>query len=163
MSYFVRKIEMAKWGKYDSEYCYDPPADAITCCLRTSGNTLSLWKVDTYEEIQDAVTAITANAEHLDGIYIVILEEECLVKSGLQIKQSEGKTPYAAFRDKHYDIQELSFSSLGKVSNIILDSLRDGGFKQITKKQNREQLIQAICGNKISQEDVNEKLRAKLQ
>lgn len=47
MSYYIRKISRAKWPEDVSEAeVKDVRADAITGCLRTTSDELSLWKVE---------------------------------------------------------------------------------------------------------------------
>ncbi|MFX4420202.1 hypothetical protein ABTA42_19415, partial [Acinetobacter baumannii] len=83
MTIFVRKISKAKWPSeeeiaekaLDSEIIPFVRADALTTCLKTSQNTLSVWAVEncTDAEIEKAILALITNTklERLNRIQIV--------------------------------------------------------------------------------------------
>lgn len=45
MTLLVRKINRAKWMQNDILSEQDVSADAITICMKTVGNTLSVWQI----------------------------------------------------------------------------------------------------------------------
>ncbi|HGW8299013.1 TPA: hypothetical protein ACNRNA_003693 [Acinetobacter baumannii] len=88
MTIFVRKISKAKWPSeeeiaekaLDSEIIPFVRADALTTCLKTSQNTLSVWAVEncTDAEIEKAILALITNTklERLNRIQIVYFSKE---------------------------------------------------------------------------------------
>ena len=57
MSLLIRKINRNRWLEED-EVPNDVPADAITGCMRTQRNTLSVWEVPDEGKIDEAVKEI---------------------------------------------------------------------------------------------------------
>src|SRR5680860_1384079 len=64
----VRKIEKAKWMQNDILNGEEVSADAITNCTRTNKNKLSLWFIQDESNLDDAVLALTSQAQHLETI-----------------------------------------------------------------------------------------------
>jgi len=60
MALQVRKINKAKWLRADIVNSAEIPADAITNCLRTQQNNLSVWRIKSEDEIENAVIAISS-------------------------------------------------------------------------------------------------------
>lgn len=62
MKYIIRKFTKAKWSLIptDTGNYENLQADAITSCLRTSGNTLSVWAVDTtnWDDMRDRKSVV---------------------------------------------------------------------------------------------------------
>ncbi len=156
MSFLVRKINRAKWqNKIDG----DVQADAITNCLKTSQNKLSLWHIETEAEIDKAVLAIVANQEHLDSIDVVTLEEASLKKDSLKIVESDGKTPVKSLIHTHRDIIELNFTKLGKVKDLILEKVNNSKSKRYTILQLKTILDGAIQNGLIEKDDLKGNLK----
>jgi hypothetical protein len=84
VGYFVRKIETAKWKQNDICHGEDISADAVTISLKTTGNCLSVWKIEKECDIQDAVLAIVSNSQHFDTIDIVMLDDKIVENKKLQ-------------------------------------------------------------------------------
>jgi len=73
MPFLVRKISYSKW-RASVEGDTTPSADAITSCMRTSGNTLSLWLIEDLTKLDDAIIAIASDFKQLEAIDIVPIE-----------------------------------------------------------------------------------------
>ena len=72
MEFMARKFSRAKWGPEipfeESEILTEAvPADAVTACLRTSGNRLSMWQFDVQEK-QDLEEAVLALASYRSSL-----------------------------------------------------------------------------------------------
>ena len=78
MKLLVRKIKKAKWMQNNVLNGASPSADAVTGSLRTQNNTLSVWQIETSDELEDAVTAFVCQGQHLDTVDVVIFEESAL-------------------------------------------------------------------------------------
>lgn len=162
MSFLVRKINKAKWFQIDIMQSDDVSADAITNCLKTSKNTLSVWHIETEEDLDKAVLAIVANQEHLDTIDVVILDEPSLNNYNLNIVASPGDTPVTSLIEAHRDIAELTFTKLGQIKDHIVQRIRNQKLKRYTVSSLKKILTNAINDGLLQKEDLNESIRNKI-
>lgn len=128
MTIYVRKISKAKWPseeeilakEFDAEIIPSVRADALTSCLKTSQNTLSVWAVEnsTDEEIEKAILALITNAklERLNRIQVVYFSKEEVLSLGLPLEASDGDTVIESLSKLHNDLVDLNYEKLGKVS-----------------------------------------------
>ena len=93
MGVCVRKISKSKWPdeevldkQTDEAILPLLKADALTSCLRTSQDELSLWTVENTneEEIEKAILALITNSrlERLDRIQVVYFDEDNVKQLG---------------------------------------------------------------------------------
>lgn len=162
MTLLVRKISKAKWYKVDIELTNDVAADAITNCLKTTRNTLSVWEIDTLEDLEKAVLALVSNQEHLDTIDVVILNQSFLQQKKLSIVKSPGQTPVKSLISKHRDIENLTFEGLGIVRDHIIQELRKNQIKRFTVSDLKKLLKQSIDSGLLNKEDLNCSIQNKL-
>lgn len=155
MAKFLRKIERNKWN-CECIYCKDEvSADAITISLRTSGNTLSLWKYETEEGYQEALLAIIGALDHLVAIDVVVIEEKRLGQKQLELKQTNGLSAYTQYVRNHYDIIGLNYKTLGEVADLIVDYLKseeehsECKNTRLTRAKVKEELEKGISEGKI--------------
>lgn len=169
MSYFVRKYWSAKWHQYDKQnkipqklinqgikekiksyikkyFCKECnnndvriSADAITNCLKTQKNTLSLWKVNDIKNIDnEGALAIIGTMDSIASIDIIIFSNDELNSLGLELKDTNGNTIVADLQKTHSDIINLDTVSLTEFSNHIY------------KKIHEEEIKREIVKDKIS-------------
>lgn len=162
MSFLVRKINKAKWYQIDIMESDDVSADAITNCLKTTKNTLSVWHIETEDDLEKAVLAIVANQDHLDTIDVVILDEPSLTNYNLNIVASPGETPVISLIEAHRDIAELSFTKLGQVKEHIVQRIRNQKLKRYTVSSLKKILTNAINEGLLRKEDLKESIRQKI-
>lgn len=163
MSYLVRKINKAKWHQIDIENDNDVSADAITSCLRTRSNSLSVWKISNESDLDLAVLALVSNQDHLESIDIVILEQDTLEnKYNINVVASPGVTPIHSMANDHRDLTDLRFSSLESMKNHIVERIRDNKIKRYTRGNLKELLKNAIKDGIVKFEDLKDSVRDKL-
>lgn len=160
MSLLVRKIEAAKWRRTSSEDVADVPADAITGCTRTSGNKLSVWRIEQEDDLRSAVLAMTAMGSQIETMDFVVLKEADLASQELSLARSPSTTPVRDFIDRHFDIVDLTYSSLGRVARVILGLVKADGVRRFTKAQLREILLQAVKEDRVDRSALHEKLQS---
>jgi hypothetical protein len=163
MPILVRRINRAKWEQIINEDdASDSSADAITNCLKTTNNDLSVWKIETIEQLDDAILALITGGQQtkLSTLHYVLIKEELLLKSGLNIAETEGDTRVESLKNTHRDITNLTYSRLGIVKNLILDSLENNKNKEmfITKSKLKSFLNNAIKNGKVNKTDLNKEL-----
>ena len=162
MSLFVRKIDKGKWFQVDLHQNTDYSADAITNCLKTRQNTLSVWEIISETDIDEAVLAIVSGQDHLDTIDVVLMSPDYLKKQGIDYKRTNGSTPVDDLVEKHIDLSNLTYKSLGIVAYHIVDKINDQKVKRYTIRQLKEILNQAISQNRLTPDKLKDFIREKL-
>ena len=84
MAYYVRKIARSKWQETHlssneaqaREEVKRVKADAITNCIKTSDNKLSLWRVDDKKDSIDDIVPLIIGFERPDTCDVVYISEE---------------------------------------------------------------------------------------
>ena len=165
MSLLVRKIARGKWP--DECICSLPQlrADAISD-LRTSGDTLSVWKIDNINDIDVAVLALSASSktEEIENINVVWMDEDDLKSKGINLDNSQkGDTIVIDLQDKHVNLVKLNYMFLGTIASLIMQELKQNNSKRFPKAYVKNLLVQAYKAKRISQEVCSEKLLQKLQ
>jgi len=162
MTFYVRKLNKAKW-------CIDPSggslpanADAITNCLKTSRNTLSFWLVDSMDHVDEAVLAIVASNDNLDSIDIVVVPESYLIEKGIEIQATAGHTACSDLVNAHRDLANLNVKHLDVLSEYIVNQLQSRAVKRYTLSKLREILTIAVDNGRIAPDQLSEGVRKKI-
>ncbi len=122
MGYYVRKVELVRWE--DFKNFKDLPAETIVKDLRANNNELSVWEIDSLNELEDVAIAFATCGDKKITVELVAIEQE-KVRGKLEVSKSPSKTPYIRFKAKHCNICNLTFETLGKFAQMILDSKED--------------------------------------
>lgn len=164
MPYLVRKINKAKWPKenYSEFEINNLKADAITSCLRTSGDTLSTWEISSIDNLSQAILALVSTFERLDKIDVVIIDETDLTSSGFEIESTPGNTPVEKLKQTHKDITGLTYQTIGNFSKLLLDTMGEGRTERYTVKKVRNLLLSAIESGELDIHSLKESLRDSL-
>jgi hypothetical protein len=158
MEFMIRKIDGSKWLKYDITQGIDSvSADLITKDLKTESNTLSLWCPDDDSEpcIEDAVLALacSSKSKSIDSIDIIKIDKKAIENKGLSLKKTEGNTCYHHYKNKHYDLINLTYKSLGYFTELIVEN------KSSIRRIKRNELVSIIKNGikfeKITKEDLD--------
>jgi len=160
--FLIRKINKSKWYQIDIKNDDDVSADAITNCLKTTKNTLSVWSIENEEDIEKAILAIASNLDHIETIDVVILNDEKLKEYGIKIITSMGNTPIDSLKEIHRDLSELTFSKLGHIKDHIVERIRNDKIKRYTKGNLKKILKKAIDKGFLELDDLNESVRSKI-
>ena len=158
----IRKINKSKWFQIDIKNDDDVSADAITNCLKTTKNTLSVWSIEIEEDIETAILAIASNLDHIETIDVVILNDEKLQEYGIKIITSMGNTPIDSLKEIHRDLAELTFSKLGQIKDHIVERIRNDKIKRFTKRDLKKILKNAIEKGFLELDDLNDSVRNKI-
>lgn len=162
MSYLVRKINKAKWYQIDIDKDDNVTADAITNCLKTTRNTLSVWKIESEDDLDQAVLALVANQDRLETIDIVILDEKSLEDYNINIVASPGNTPVYSLINTHRDISDLTYTELGTVKDHIVERIRSQKIIRYTASSLKNLLVEAIEEGLVKKEDLKESVQKKV-
>jgi hypothetical protein len=162
MSLLVKKIEKSKWLQNDIMNGEDISADAITNCMKTKNNTLSMWRIDDEKQIDEAVLAIVSAHQHLDTFDVVWVNVSQLEEYGIGMQDTPGITPIDDLVDRHVDIVNLTYRSLGKVANCIVKCFSDSSLKRYTYADLKKILKRAIKSGRLEVERIAPSVSEKL-
>jgi hypothetical protein len=163
MALLVRKINRNKWPQDGDEEVFEINCDAITNCLKSTKNTLSVWKIETENDLDEAVLALAANFQHLESIDVIVLDGEDLVKANVKCEQTKGITPVKDLENTHFDLCELNYFSVGLVAEHIAKRIKCDKIKRYNEGALKRILKGAIESNRIKLEDLNESVAKKIK
>lgn len=171
MSILARKTTLSKWQRaYD--ICKNNidhlPADVITSDLRTFGNTLSTWKVDCDENhkmlLDDVIIALLTGpkVERIETIDLIFIDTDRY--NQFEYQNTDGCTLVESLKEKHYDVCNLNFKSLGEFCVVYLDAIKECSkenirFIKFSKRQVTAILKDAIKNRRVSLENFSEKMQ----
>lgn len=122
--------------------------------LKTESNKLSVWQVETDDDLENAFVALGSNCQNVGAIWAVKLSPDDLVDIGFD--DEEGETPATAINGMHRNICELTYASLGDVIGSILHALRDEGLVHKTRGQMKTLLAKAYANRMLDAEGLND-------
>lgn len=160
MSYFVRKISRSKW-EVDGNGAVN--ADAITNCMKTTGNTLSFWRVDSETEIGGAVLALAAANDNLDKMDVVVIPESVFQGLEITIAATPGNTACEKLAHTHRDLANLTIKELALVADVLADKIRSGGTTRYTLGKLRTLLLAAIEEKQLDFDLLSDGIKKKLR
>jgi hypothetical protein len=162
MALLIRKIEYNKWMERRILEGEQPSGDAITNCMKTKGNTLSLWSIDNEDELEEAVLAIAAQFNNLDAIDVLKIDPLLIQAKGLPVEACPGLTPYVGFVNNHLHVVNLDYMSLGLMADVIVESIRQEGRKRVTFGELKRIIIKAVEEGKIQWADLKPDVQKKI-
>lgn len=162
MSLIVRKIERAKWMQNDILSGADVSADAITNCMKTKNNSLSVWEVSREDQVDDVVLALASQSEHIETMDVVVLDRTTLISSGLELQETDSPTPIRELPQRHRDIVQLTYLSLGVLARIIVDGIRNNTVQRYTRVKIKNLIDNAIADGRLNREALKENVKSHL-
>lgn len=165
MAFLVRKISRGKWPNEPVQK-EEIEADAISD-IRTTKNTLSLWRVESEAEIESAVLALSASSksEQIETIDIVWIPESVFDNYGIEIsEETPGDTVVEDLANNHRDLIHITYKTLGDIAEIITKEILDQAhYKKVTKSKVKELLINAYKDKRILEEKCTPKMLEKIK
>ncbi len=163
---YVRQIEKAKWKPEEKLKVACLPSDAITRCLRTLNNDLSVWQFNFDDDddkiIDEGVLALASGYQKtkIEAIDVVLLESRDLKKKHFKITLEDGKTHVKDLVEAHRNISNLTYAKLGKLAKIILKKLyKNIKVGQRTKLDTFKLMIKAFEEKRMEYNKLNKKMR----
>jgi len=155
MELFVRKIKRPRWDQTTDDVA-KIRADAITLCLRTSSNKLSVWGIHSEKDINQAILAIASSLDHLETFDIVILEKDFFVKNNIDFVKSDGETAATYCKQDHVDITNLTYEKLGVIASYILQQIKKGKCHRHRLLELKDMIEKAIAAGKVEADLLSE-------
>ncbi|MBN1970225.1 MAG: hypothetical protein JW870_12725 [Candidatus Delongbacteria bacterium] len=162
MALLVRMINRNKWPQNGDDEVFEIPSDAITNCLKSTRNTLSVWKIEMEDDLDEAVLALVANFQHLESIDVIVLDGEDLVKANVKCEKTKGITPVKDLEDTHFDLCDLNYFSVGLVAEHIAKRIKCDKIKRYNQGALKRILKAAIAANRLKLEDLTESVAKKI-
>ena len=161
MEYLLRKIAIAKWqpsglliGSVD-----ELQADVFSACLKTQGNTLSVWLTENTdwesESVLDILAALFSTADGPSRTDVVFIKKDTISESGINILESKGaSSAIDEINDRHLNLAGLNFSTMKDVASVILKILSEDSSKSFIKRYNEKQVL-AIVKRRVELKKIN--------
>ena len=162
--YYLRKITRRKWPEehlMPQATLRDIQADTVQAEFKTDHNKLSVWQVNSDKDLIDAFIALGANCDYIGTIDAIEIDEQDI--GNLLLEKEEGDTPTNDINDKHYNIVDLNFESLGEVIMSIICGLRKDRYLRKTKSDMKKILINAYKESKLDWDRLKPTLKAELE
>lgn len=144
MPILIRRISKGKW----QDYCklasdnvglfrrlirlprFNAPADAITNCLKTTNNQLSMWLLPDEKMLNEVLLALCTGTRSngLGTIDYIRINTEELDEIGLTYKQSseDADTAIPELKELHYNVSGFNYQTLGHFQDIVVRCVRGG-------------------------------------
>lgn len=158
----IRKVSLAKWKNSLAVGPDYISADAVTGCLRTTGNTLSVWKAETPEEYDQSVLALLASLTSMETIDIVRLEAKELESNELELAETDGDTRAKGLEGLHRDIINLNHGSLKSVAEIVKAKVAENKSIRLRRQEIKVILNKAVAEGIVDIDALPDKIRAEL-
>lgn len=159
MSLLARKINRQHWEPPGITASSDIGSDAITQSMRTSGNQLSVFEIQTEAEIKDAFLALASNLDRLEPFDLVTVDKQLVIGMGYKCIQSPGETPVDSLIDTHHDICELNYGNLGPLAMTIYDRVQSNNSTRLVKHELKELIVQAIIAELLEFSKLRRKVK----
>lgn len=170
MAYYVRKISRSKWQatplSNDSEKAIlevkGVSADAITNCIKTKENKLSLWRVEDKNEVIEDIIPLIIGFERPDTCDVIYISEDTFLDEGIFIEQSlkDANTPIEELKQYHYNAIIYDYDGLGKFAKVVLKSLNN--HKRFKGKEVKAKLKEMLDNHEIEKDMISDKLFEKI-
>ena len=161
MPWLARKIDRANWDP-PSDGSFD--ADAITGCLRTNDNSMSVWRVASETDLDDVALALIAvnGRDMAESIDIVTISEEYITEQSVKKSPAEGNTLVEDMAGKHVDLTHLSYLNLGCIAEHIRERIAKSACRRYDKVGQLALLRKAIDANRLDPARLHKNIRQAL-
>ncbi len=146
----VHKIDRANWEEHIIHQETDTPGDAITHCIKTKGNTLSLWQIESIDKLEEAALAIIGCHDRPEPFDVVAINYTDIADKGLTSISNEGTTRVSDLNNTHLDIIDITYQKLGTLASLIYDSLRQDMVRRYEIERQGEVLHEAIQAGRLT-------------
>ena len=163
--FLARKITRAKWNPKVELSASEIPADAVTVDLKTTENSLSVWRcgIGRMEQVEEAALAIAAAGDRVDKLDIVWFTDDDLRADGQTLKDTKGKTPVTDLIDRHVDVSRLDYVRLGKVARRVVTAIEEKRYRRLTKTRITKLLASAVTDKRLALNDLGSKIQKEVQ
>lgn len=154
MNYLARKISRGRWGVQAWMAASAIRADAVTLCLKTEGDTLSVWECsEDRADVAEVILALATNFQRLDTVDVVLLDSDELQAAGVELEATAGLTPVDDLKYRHRDLARLDMDRLSAVATQVAIQVRgDVRCHRFTKREVRDIVRDAVGRGRVRKE-----------
>ncbi len=162
---YIRRIDSVNhWNESNSLYNSSfSTGDVISHELRTSKNTLSIWKYEKEEEITDLLVAIALSRDSIQKLVYVKMDEEDINTLGIPIESERGVANGLVdenILNKHVNLTKIDFWRLGFITTYICSLVKsENNYGTITRKELFNYIHTYVQDGRIDIENMNDKIR----
>ncbi len=161
MSLLVRKINKAKWKGADTQNT-DVGSDAITICLKTSSNALSVWEIDNKGQLEDIILNFIIMQDRLSTFDVILIDRDEIEKLNFNLIDSPGNTPLESIIEIHRDITDLTYTKMGVIKDYILERIEKEFHQRISVGDSKKRLRDALENNVINIDILKKGVKSKV-
>lgn len=162
--YYLRKFsKINTLSKIEySEDVFDTPSDLLKQEFSTTQNTLSFWKFDSFNNLDDSLKAVLLSCTKIEKSVFIIIDDKLLTKYNLRTDDTEpGKTGYLGYDKLHVNLCDLTYRKIGSVLNMIKDVSTIKEYRYELTKDEVKRLIKDVCiSGKYDETNTNDQLKA---
>jgi hypothetical protein len=122
-------------------------ADFLGQDMRTTNNTLSVWRSETLNpsDLDNAIKAALLTCSQVNATQFIILDSEALSRADISTSDEQpGKTAYKGLENLHTDLCELTYEKIGTLLQLYQDaSSQSDRIPKIEKKRFKEIIVEA--------------------
>lgn len=137
-------------------------ADAATSEFRSKGGTLSMWRIDGIEKLDEAVLAIVVTLTKVETMDYIVINTNYLDEEGLSYQQTYAGIDIAVadLQDTHYDVINITIPKLINCTYVYRRVFREDNDRGIyivryTEPEIRDLLSNAYANGRIDETKLN--------
>lgn len=153
MTYFLRVIRQTRWLKLKWLPDGEIQADALVD-LQTTGNALSVYKVESEADKERVVVGLAANRDNLANLDYAIFEDSKFTSLAITVEQREGATPDMEVNKLHYELRNLTVGLLVQLAQMVSLGMHD----RIPRKLLKSRLQAAVNAGTVNKERLKPQL-----
>ncbi|MEQ2521574.1 hypothetical protein WMO24_14225 [Ruthenibacterium sp. CLA-JM-H11] len=144
--YYVRKLSKPSslFKLRDTDNFRNIQADFLGQDLRTSSNTLSVWRSESLDkkDIDKAINAALLASSQVNASQFLIIDSDALEWAGIRTDDTEpGITAYSGLEGLHTNLCDLTYEKIGNLLQVYCKVCEDS---QRTPKIDKERFKQII-------------------
>lgn len=120
---------------------------------------LSFWKLED-ENVDQAALAWTSNRDCVKGVFLIFLDESYLINMNINVDStSPGATPVEDLKEKHCNLVDLDFWSMGFLSEHLTNQIKNNKMKYLCESEIKNLFKEAIESSRVPIEALKSKLQ----
>lgn len=137
-------------------------SDVTTNEFRTSDSKLSVWAIDSLEDLDKAALAISMGGQRIEDIKIVAIDASKL-EDHFSLEKTPGDTVATSLINMHRDICGITHNSLTILLSVYKEAIDSSMCIRYKTKKLKELVKDALATKQIDVEAANDKLANQLR
>lgn len=140
-------------------------ADIPTTEFRTKNGTLSTWRIESLDELENAVLAIVVSSSEISRMDFIVIDTKKLDEQGLLYDQTYAGLDIAIpdLQKSHYDIINISLDKLFDCTKLYQSIITDDSHKEVFVRRYaageiRDLLEKALVDDRIDKAKAKDKI-----